>query len=89
MLKNKTKGCCAMEFYAKTFAKRLRDLRDEKNITLMELAEVLGIGVNTLSQYENNLREPKFTILLKLINYFNVNIDWLIGCSDIRKKAGE
>lgn len=42
-----------------TFSDRLRELRKERDITLDELAEILGTTKATLSRYENNLREPK------------------------------
>ena len=52
---------------------RIRELRKEKNMTLKQVSEKLGIASNTLSQYETNKREPKLetwqVFLLSECNY--------------------
>src|SRR5690554_5425702 len=70
-----------------TFSDRLKQLRDEKNITLERLAENIGITKSTLSRYENNKREPKMYVVEKLANYFQVSTDYLLGQSDERTPA--
>lgn len=52
-----------------TFSDRLRELRKERNVTLEELAKILGTTKATLSRYENNLREPKAEFVEMLANY--------------------
>lgn len=74
-----------MENHVRIFAERLKLLREERNLTLIELSEQTGVGVSTLSQYENCQREVKINNLLKLMVFFDVDADWLIGMSDIRK----
>jgi transcriptional regulator with XRE-family HTH domain len=74
-----------MEEYIKTFAERLYSIRMEKNLTMQQVADDLKTGTSTLSQYENCQREPKLGILLKLSKYFDVDVNWLIGYSNIRK----
>jgi transcriptional regulator with XRE-family HTH domain len=74
-----------MEDFLNVFAERLRSLRLEKNLSLQELAEMVGTVKSTISQYENCKREPVLSILIKLSNALEVDISYLIGESDTRK----
>ena len=57
---------------------RLKDLREDKDITQRELAELLHIKQNTYSQYENGQREIPLALLIKLARYFNVSVDFIL-----------
>lgn len=61
---------------------RIAELRHKKNMTLKELGNALNMRDNTLSQYENNKREPKLETWRKLANFFNVSVEYLMGLSD-------
>ena len=52
--------------------KVLKQLRTNRKLTQVQLAEKMGIAVNTIKQYENNEREPRYDYLLKLCDFFNV-----------------
>lgn len=67
-----------------TFNQRMKELRNEKNITLEELSKVLNTTKSTLSRYENNLRTPNADFINQLANYYNVSTDYLLGNSDGR-----
>lgn len=58
---------------------RLKELRHEKNLTLRELGEKVGMRNSTLSQYENNKREPKLKTWQKLANFWKVSVPYLQG----------
>lgn len=62
--------------------KRLRALREEKNITQEELGKILGTSHVTIGRYENGERIPKLDILIDLANYFDVSLDYLLFRSD-------
>lgn len=62
-----------------TFGKRLRALRNKKDITQADLAKVLGLGESTISFYESNKREPDREKLLAIASYFNITTDELLG----------
>ena len=68
------------------FAERLQQLRIERNLTLEALAEELGIGATTIWQYENCHREPRWKSILKMMRYFNVTSDWLMGITNERDR---
>lgn len=72
-----------------TFKDRLKQLRNEKNLTQEELAKYIGTTRATLASWETGRREPDMETLRKLSDYFNVTLDWLIGNTDIRNQADE
>lgn len=61
---------------------RIKELRELKGMQQKELALELDIPSNTLSQYENERREPNLDILKQLANYFGVTTDYLIEKTD-------
>lgn len=65
---------------------RLKELRIQLNLPQKEICKAVNIPQNTYSQYENNKREPDYNTLLKLANYFNVSVDYLIGRTAIANK---
>lgn len=62
---------------------RLKSLRKGKRINQATLGELLGVSKVSISGYENGTREPDITSLIKLANYFNVTVDYLIDRNDI------
>ena len=61
---------------------RLRDLREDRDLTQAQIADYLKIKQNTYSQYENGKREIPLDFLWKLADYYNVSIDYLVGRTD-------
>ena len=57
---------------------RLRKLRKEKGISQLKLALDMNTKQNTISRYETGEREPGINELIKLADYFNVSIDYLL-----------
>ena len=66
------------------FRERLYKLREEKNLSLDEAAKGIGISRATLGFYENGDRKPDITILKKIVEFYVVSSDYLIGLSNIR-----
>ena len=58
--------------------KLLRILRKNKGLSMKELGEIIGVAESTISQYETGKREPDFETLLKLGEFFNVSVDYLL-----------
>ncbi len=61
---------------------KLKELRKEKGISQLKLALILNTSQNTISRYETGEREPGINELIKLAEYFNVSIDYLVGRTD-------
>ena len=58
---------------------RIKELREEKGLTLEKLGERVGIPKNTLSRYESEKREPKLEVWQKLADFFKVSVPYLQG----------
>lgn len=57
---------------------RLRELRKEKGISQLKLAMDLSVNQNTISRYETGEREADYKMLIKIADYFDVSIDYLL-----------
>ncbi|MEA1975304.1 MAG: helix-turn-helix transcriptional regulator [Bacillota bacterium] len=57
---------------------KIKNLRTEHNMTQPDLAKELDVTVRTIAYYENNERQPKKTLIVKLCKLFNVSIDYLL-----------
>ena len=58
---------------------RLKELRKKKGLSQLRLATELNTTQNTISRYETGEREPGIDELIKIADYFNVSVDFLIG----------
>lgn len=67
-----------------TFQNRLKQLREENNLTQLELAQKFNITSQTISQYERGIRTPDFNLLNSITDFFGVSVDYLLGRTDIR-----
>lgn len=61
---------------------RLRKLRRSRNISQLKLALDLNTTQNTISRYENMERQADYEMLIKIADYFDVTIDYLLGRTD-------
>ena len=64
----------------------LKSLRNSRSLTQTELANKLGISYSTISMYERSQRQPDFETLEAIADFFNVDMDYLLGKSDIQNK---
>lgn len=63
---------------------RLRDMREDNDLTQQALADYLHIRQNTYSQYENGQRQLPVDVLVKLAAYYQTSTDYLLGLTDER-----
>lgn len=61
---------------------KIKELRQERNLSLRDLAADLEIAYSSLGKYERGDQQPSFETLIKLADYFNVTTDYLIGRSE-------
>ena len=61
------------------FQSVLKSLRKANGLTQDELAKILKISRSTIGMYENGSREPDYETLEAIADYFNVDIDYLLG----------
>ena len=70
----------------KDFSQVFMELRKEKKVSQKEIGALLGISERAVRYYETAERRPDFEGLLKLGEYFDVSLDYLVGWSDNRRR---
>lgn len=61
---------------------RLKELRKKRNISQLKLAMDLQLNQNAISRYETGVREADYSTLIKIADYFDVSIDYLLERTD-------
>ncbi|MDE6504395.1 MAG: helix-turn-helix domain-containing protein [Clostridia bacterium] len=64
------------------FTERLKELRIEKGLSLVQLAKETGISKSAISFWENGDRIPTALNIITLAKYFEVSADYLLGLED-------
>lgn len=64
---------------------RLKDIREDCDITQREIAEFLHVRQNTYSQYENGQRQLPIGVLIQLADFFQTSADYILGMTNERK----
>ena len=62
--------------------KRLKDLREDKDINQTELAQILNMSQTGYSKYETGENDIPTIILIKLADFYNTSIDYILGRPD-------
>ena len=62
---------------------RLKDIREDRDITQKEIADYLHVRQNTYSQYESGKRQLPIEVLIALARFYQVTTDYLLGLSDV------
>ena len=65
--------------------KRIKELREDKDITQREMAQILNCSQQVYSNYELGQRDIPTDILIKLSAFYNVSVDYILGISDVDK----
>ena len=65
--------------------KRIKDLREDKDLTQKIIAEYLNMSQNGYSQYETTTNKIPVEVLKKLAIYYNTSIDYLVELTDEKK----
>ncbi|MBR0541588.1 MAG: helix-turn-helix transcriptional regulator [Clostridia bacterium] len=65
--------------------KNLRAIREDNDIKQKDIAKYLNISQNTYSQYENGVIALTAEVLIKLADYYDVSVDYLLDRTDERK----
>lgn len=66
----------------KVFSQRLRELRQDKRLSMKQLAKELNTTDAAISNWENEVNEPKISYLVSIAVFFNVSTDYLLGLED-------
>ena len=58
---------------------RIRDLREDKDLTQVQVAKYLGMSQTGYSKYETGENDLPTTVLIKLARLYNTSVDYLLG----------
>ena len=58
---------------------KIKELREEKDLTQQQIADILNCKQNTYQQYESGKRQLPIQALIKLCNYYGVSADYILG----------
>lgn len=61
------------------YTQRLKDLREDRDLTLEELSKDLGMPREQYRRYEVGINEVKASFIIKICKYYNVSADYLLG----------
>ena len=67
------------------YYQRIKDLREDSDLTQQEIADYLHIKQNTYSQYENGHRQLPLDFLISLAKYYKTSTDYILGLTYERK----
>ena len=71
------------------FADRLKKLRTKKGLTQIQFAKEFCISSGTIAMWETNKRMPDSDMLIKIANYFDVSVDYLLDNKKSPSADGE
>lgn len=69
--------------------RRIRDLREDRDLTQREMGEILLCSQRVYSDYERGVLDIPTEILIRLADFYNVSTDYILGRTDIREMAGK
>lgn len=64
------------------FPERLKELRENKNLLSKDFAAIMNVEPATITNWEKGNRFPKDDVLVKIADYFECSIDYLLGRTD-------
>ena len=64
---------------------RIRDLREDRDLTQKQMAKILNCSQQVYSNYELGQRDIPTDILIKMALYYKVSIDYILGISDYKE----
>lgn len=62
--------------------KRIKELRLEKEMTLLALSKAIGVDKHAIIYWEQEVNEPKASYIVRLAQFFGVSTDYLLGLED-------
>ena len=65
--------------------KRLKDLREDKDLTQQEIGKILNMAQTTYSGYETGNRNIPNELLIKLALFYNTSTDYILGITNVKK----
>ena len=71
------------------YSQRLKDLREDSDLSQGAVAKILGTSQSYYAQYENGKRELPFSRAIILAQFYNVSLDYIAGITSVPKKLNK
>lgn len=65
-----------------TFPERLLQLKQERKVLQKDVAAGIGLSLRGYQYYEKGQKEPTLSVLIRLADFYDVSLDYLVGRSD-------
>lgn len=62
---------------------KLKDIREDRDLTQEQIAQILNCKQNTYQQYESGKRQIPTQALIKLALFYNISLDYILGLPDL------
>lgn len=62
---------------------KLKDIREDRDLTQEQIAQILNCKQNTYQQYESGKRQIPIQALIKLALFYNISLDYILGLPDL------
>ena len=69
-----------------TYNERIREIREDNQLTQQKIADLLNIGQRTYADYESGKTRIPVDNLMKLAKFYDVSMDYITGASDVKKE---
>ena len=66
----------------KIFGERIRSLRESMNYSQMKFAQIFELGQSSVVRYEKGEASPALELLVKIADYYDVSLDYILGRTD-------
>ena len=70
-----------------SFSERIIQLKNERKLLQKDIASSVGLSLRAYQYYEKGQKEPTLSVLLRLADYFDVSLDYLVGLSDTPERC--
>lgn len=68
------------------YTERIKELRQDHDLTQKQIAAMLDVAQNSYSQYESGNRAIPIEMLIKLCKFYDVSADYMLGISNIKSR---
>ncbi len=69
-------------FFGDSMNLRIRDMREDNDLTQKQISSIINCDQSLYSKYERGEREIPLALIIKLADYYNTSVDYLIGRTD-------
>lgn len=67
--------------------KRIRDLREDSDLSQEQISKILKVSQSTYSRYESGFLDVPSELLIALSKYYNVSVDYILGLTDNKQRT--